>query len=244
MASPPRLAYKGAAQAESQVSWFDASMLYVRVTDCQQPLLVVPESLVMRFPAHDIGVCMEVNGARIPPSEEVSLVLRCSRHSSSGEAPEAVPDYMYVSTDNLRTSSTLEFEVLEQAESVVVSGTLEKKLVEPNSRPRAQWAMVSSCEVGPDGCAFVKAKHKLFKHAGMGASLPSVAGTAMEICVVGRFMGEPMILTHTVPLKRRHSFTSCGTLNAIPEDNEVDKPPHLAAEFMTMASLDFFDEVS
>jgi hypothetical protein len=138
-------------------------MLYVQVIDCQQPLLAVPESLVMRFPAHDIGVCMEVNGARIPLSEEVSLVLRCSRHSSSGEAPETVLDYMYVSTDNLRTSSTLEFEVLEQAESVVVSGSLEKKVVEPNSRPRAQWAMVSSCEVGPDGCAFVKAKHKLLR---------------------------------------------------------------------------------
>ena len=233
------------------MDWFDASMLYIRVMNCQPTMLGIPESLIMHFSPREISVCMEVNGARIPPSEEVSLVLRCSRHVKyNPDPPDAMADFMYVSTDHLRTSSTLGFQILEpgsESATLVVSGSLEKKLEENDTiRPKAEWMMVSSCGIGADGCAFVRARHEIFKHASMSVcAIPSVAGTAMEICVVGRFMGEPMILTQTVPLKRRHSFTSsCITLNAIPEDNEVDKPVHNVMDTMTMAPLDFFEEVS
>ncbi|KAG0620669.1 hypothetical protein M758_4G234200 [Ceratodon purpureus] len=243
MASLPKVmsSHKSAAQAD-QVSCFDASMLYIRVTNCQ-PTPGIPESLIMHFLPRDKSVCLEVNGARIPSSEEVSLVLRCSRNLKNNTDPPA--DFMYVSTDSICTSSTLQFQILDQADSgnLIISGYLEKKMPDDSAiTPKAQWIMGSNCEISSDGCAFVKRKHELSKHQGVDVSIPSVAGTAMEMGVVGRCMGKPMILTQTVSLKCRHNFSSYDILNDMPDDNEVGKPADGVAATMRMTSLDFFDK--
>lgn len=242
--SSNNLSFKSSVAAQADF-WFDASLLYVRVTNCQLTGdCTLPEVLNVHFPPREIATCMEVNGGRIPPSEEVSLVLRRNRIES-----ETADAFMYVSTDNLRMSSTLHFQILDQ-DTLLVSGILEKLAYSP--RPAAAtpavptrndlgWIMATTCEIGSLGCAFVKAKYELFKH-GLCINFPNT-NTAMEICVVGRFKSEPVILTQTLMLTVKRRSASFCTLNAIPEDNEDDKES-CQMYATAMVSNDFLDEVS
>ncbi|XP_024383431.1 uncharacterized protein At1g01500 [Physcomitrium patens] len=199
-------------------AWFDVRVIYVRVTEC--PLDDAPESLTIRFPARSIGTALEVNGARISPSEEVCLVLKRDRvDTDSSEAT-------YLSTDNLRTSGSLKFEVLHK-EEVLLCGALEQSqpaadaeeykgseaISTPEKTTKLGWTMECACAVGQSGCVFLKGRH----------DYPSVAlaHPVMEVCVVGRFAGTPVILTQTVQILARRRPNRQATLDAIPETEEV-----------------------
>lgn len=215
-------------------AWFDVRVIYVRVSGC--PLDDAPDSLAIRFPARSIGTALEVNGGRISPSEEVKLTLRRDRVDS--ESSEAT----YLSTDNLRTSGTLNFEVLHKDE-VLLSGALEQSqpaadadayigseaVSTPEKSTKLGWAMECGCAVGQSGCVFLKGR----------PDYPniSLAHPVMEVCVVGRFAGTPVILTQTVHILARRRPNRQATLDAIPEAEEiggnqpsfmaVDQPPRL-----------------
>lgn len=197
-------------------AWFDVRVIYVRVTGC--PLDDAPDSLAIRFPARSIGTALEVNGGRISPSEEASLTLRRDRVDT--ESSEAT----YLSTDNWRTSNSLNFEVLHK-EEVLVSGFLEhsepaadaedynEAVSTPEKSTKLGWTMECGCAVGQSGCVFLKGRHDYPNI--------SLAHPVMEVCAVGRFSGTPVILTQTVHILARRRPNRQATLDAIPEAEEV-----------------------
>lgn len=207
---------------------FEARVFYVRVSNCN--LEKAPEILTMLFPPHDIAISVELNGARIPPSEEFSLTLR------RNQVDIAVNDFViYVSTDSIRTSSTIQF-LVKDRDTLFVSGTLKKlqpvqEVPNPlgsredlSGLPRTckmDWIMESASEVDWQGCAFVKARQdSLKKSVHFNSQSP-----AMEVCVSGTLMGTPAILSNTVQLTVRRRPANRQTLNAIPEDDEIAKSP-------------------
>jgi len=197
---------------------FDVRVLYIRVSGC--PLDDAPDSLAVRFPARSIGTALEVNGGRISPSEEVSLTLRRDRvDTKSSEAT-------YLSTENLRTSGSLDFEVLHKGE-VLLTGDLEQsqpaedanayKGVEAVSTPEKStklgWKMECACAVGQSGCVFLKGR----------PDYPniSLAHPVMEMCMVGHLAGTPVILSKNVHIVARRRPNRQATLDAIPEAEEM-----------------------
>ncbi|KAJ7562090.1 hypothetical protein O6H91_03G054900 [Diphasiastrum complanatum] len=201
--------------------WFDVRVFYVRVSSCL--LDEAPDSVIVRLPPRSIEIALEVNGGRIPPSEEASLLLRRDRMDAESE------EVIYVNTDNLRASESIIFEVYDR-EDLLISGILEKKDHLPNGLQgceesdiisvssksmKSGWKMECSCGVGSSGCAFFKDRRG---HTNICASPPS-----MEICVVGRCIGSPVILTQTIQLTPRRRSARRIPLDAIPEDTQPRK---------------------
>jgi hypothetical protein len=218
-------------------SWLDVRVIYVRVSGC--PLDGAPESLTIRFPARSIGTAFEVNGGRISPSEEAVLVLRRDRVDT--ETAEAT----YVSTDNLRASGSVSFDVFNKDEALL-SGTIEQQQQQQSEEPppapgstanaanstNLEWEMDCSCVVGQAGCVFLKGRND--------SSYPSMSlvHPVMEVCIVGRFSGTPVILSQTVQILARRRVNRQITLDAIPESEAVGRsqtslmavdPPQLVA---------------
>lgn len=193
------LCHNGYNNNSSSQSWFDVRVMYVRVSGCGVSE-DVPESLSMRFPSRSIGIAFEVNGGWISPSEEACVVLKRDRVDS--ENAEAT----FVSTDNLRMSGTVCFEVFNKEEALV-SGILELS--------DKMWSMECRCVVGKSGCAFLK---------GSPASL--LAPPAMEVSMVGRHLEIPVFITQTVHLIARRKMSRVLTLDVIPETEELGKSPN------------------
>ena len=194
--------YEFTSPTSPSQSWFDVRVIYVRVTG--STLEEAPESLTMRFPTRSIGIALEVNGGRISPSEEASLLLRRDRVDT--ETAEAT----YVSTNNLRTNGTVLYEVLNKEEALL-SGTLEHLACAEghNWRSSSDWSMDCSCVVGHSGCVFLRGRHDF-------CTVPG-SPPAMEISVVGRYSESPVFLTQTVQLTARRRSMRLATLDAIPE---------------------------
>ena len=216
-----RAALLGYSVAASQAqSWFDVRVVYVRVTGC--PRGDAPDSLTMRFLARSIGTALEVNGGRISPSEEASLVLKRDRIDT--ETLEAT----YVSTDNLRASGSLGFEVYNKEEALL-SGAVEQSQPVADAQDykghevvrtlrkstKLGWRMDCSCAVGSSGCVFLKGRHDYPN--------VSLAHPVMEVCVVGRIGRTPVILTQIVQISARRRLNHKTTLDAIPETEEVGR---------------------
>ncbi len=228
--------FSSATSPSPQVrSWFDVKVVYVGVRSC--PLEDAPESLTMRFPPRNIGTALEVNGGRISPSEETNLILRRDRIDT--ESAEAT----YVSTSNLRTTGTLLYNVVNKDEAILI-GSLEheEKSNSSSSSTKHQvynnaahgdhnccvskssinpcWHMENSCVVGQGGCAFSRGRQH--EHTRM----PTATPAAMEVCMVGRDSGTPVILTQTVQLTARRRPTWQASLDVIPEAEVLGKPPY------------------
>ncbi|KAJ7282189.1 hypothetical protein O6H91_18G033800 [Diphasiastrum complanatum] len=188
-------------------SWFDIRVLYLRVSQCSRD--ENPEALSIKFPSRSIGTALEVNGGRISPSEEALITLRRDRVDTDSL------EVTYVTTDNLRASGFLSFEVYD-GEDIIVSGALQQSdsslgTVGQDSR----WNMECGCAVGPGGCAFMKSRQDY-------ANMP-LGPPMLEILVVGRYSGSPITLTQSVQLITRRRNARCGTLDAIPEDEVCDE---------------------
>lgn len=203
--SSPAL-YGYSSPTGSSQSWFDIRVIYVRVTGCA--LEEAPESLTMRFPARTIGVVLEVNGGWISPSEEASVSLRRDRVVDT-ETTEVT----YVSTDNIRMSETICYEVFNKEEALV-SGTLSAQEAGHDSGSRA-WAMECCCVVGKSGCAFLKSRHDF--------SSAQFRPPDMEVSMVGRHLDTPVFLTQTVHLIARRKLSRVLKLDVIPETEELGK---------------------
>lgn len=220
-------------------SWLDVRVIYIRVSGCCCSEEEAPESLSMSFPPRSIGTALELNGGRIAPSEQATLLLK--RDRVDPESAEAT----YLSTDYVRTcSGPLSFQVFSKDELLVV-GILEhseRNCVEQgrnyngwrkeaaagrrhhrrsSSPSSSSWNMDCICAVGQvaAGGRIVSSKKQLCHEI------------AMEVCLVGRNLETPVILSQTVPLtaaRRRSSSSSShrqqkNTLDVIPEAEELGK---------------------
>jgi hypothetical protein len=201
--------------------WLDVRVFYVRAANCH--LEDTPDVLTMRYPPRDIGTALEVNGARISPSEELKLTLRRDRlDTDSSEAT-------YVSTDHFRATGTVFFEVYDK-EAVLLSGSFERagdrvasndeealSFMLEKSTSKIAWKMDLTCAVKSTACSFLKERPE-FSAAGL------VAPT-MEVTVVGRYLGSPVTLSEIVPLIVRRKVKRKYSLHVIAEDEEGDDFP-------------------
>jgi len=210
----------------SSLSWFDVRVVYVKVSGCPQE--ASPDTLHCRFPSRASSTSVELNGAVVPPQEEIVLALRRDRVDCNAE------EATYVSTDNIRSSGSLKFEVAASTEGeLIVCGVLERSEAPLKGFGgygvplKTEWNLELSCAVSSIGCCFIKADPLDFDTP---PSQPIV-----EVCLVGKFEAAPVCLEQTVKLVARKRSLRRTSLDAIPEDDE-------AARFYQEVHGDFYEK--
>ncbi|KAF8379588.1 hypothetical protein HHK36_029029 [Tetracentron sinense] len=197
-------------------SWFEIRLFYVRIAPCI--VGSVPDQLTICHLRREIGVSLEINGSRIPASDTPSLTLRRDRLDKESS------EVTYVSTDKVRVTGAIEFEVYER-EDLILCGSLE--------RIESSW---SNGSVGLDRhqglendsktgwrmdchtAASIAAGSSSFFQPKMRISSPS-----MEVYVAGCCSGVPLILMKTIHLSSSRKPPRHGTLDAILENEETGK---------------------
>ncbi|GJV95137.1 hypothetical protein Tco_1546714 [Tanacetum coccineum] len=190
----------------STSGWLEIRLFYVRITPCS--INTVPQNLTLRNLRREIGVSLEINGVRVPSSNTALVNLRRDRldtHSS---------EVTYVSTDNIRLTGPIEFEVINKNNGSVsnCNGDCngngngdDKDMILCGSLERIESGWSMEFYAGNLG--------------GFGSSSPSI-----EVYIAGCCASVPVILTKTISVSpRRRGGVRKGGLDAIPEDEEVDK---------------------
>ncbi|KAK4339322.1 hypothetical protein RND71_040784 [Anisodus tanguticus] len=174
---------------KSSGCFLEIRLFYVRIASCA--VNAVPDHLILRHLRREIGVSLEINGSRIPPSDTVSVTLRRDRVDKGSS------EVTYVSTDNVRVSGPVEFEVNEEKEGLnelILCGTWD------NNRNGTGWSMdcYNAASFGSVG--------SVFSHS------------SIEVYVAGCSSGVPWILTKTIQVSPRRKLSRHGMLDAIPEN--------------------------
>ncbi|XP_016437879.2 uncharacterized protein At1g01500-like [Nicotiana tabacum] len=185
-------------------------LFYVRITPCS--VEAVPDHLVLRHLRREMGVSLEINGSRAPATDTASVTLRRDRVDKESS------EVTYVSTDSVRVSGPVEFEVYESERDLILCGSLERvetgwangNGIENNSRTGWSMDCYTAASFGNGGSAFVQPKFGVYS--------PSI-----EVYIAGCCSGVPVILTKTIQVSPRRKVPRQGMLDAIPEDEEVEK---------------------
>jgi hypothetical protein len=185
-------------------TWFDVRVIYLRLSSCL--LKSAPDCFTIVFPPRSMPTVFEVNGIRIPPSEQTSRKLRRDRVDT--EFAEAT----YVSTDNLRTNDGLPFELHHRGE-LLVTGNFERSSLENPKARKKLWAMECTSAISAVSSYILSSKAEVLS----GLSAPFI-----EVYVAGRSLGRPIVLTKMVNLLPRRKCIRCISLDAIPEDDDID----------------------
>ncbi|KAF5744392.1 hypothetical protein HS088_TW08G00997 [Tripterygium wilfordii] len=194
----------------NQSSWLEIRLFYVRIAPCVMDS--VPDHLTLCHFRREIGVSLEINGSYIPAADSASLTLRRDRLNKD------YPEVTYVSTDGVRVTGSIEFEVLEN-EDMILCGSLERMestwgngTVGLEIDSRTGWSMdcYMTAGIGAGSSAFFQPR--------LGVSAP-----AIEIYIAGCCGGVPVILTKTIQVSPRRKGLRHGTLDAIPEDEEFGR---------------------
>ncbi|KAJ0245331.1 C-terminal binding protein AN [Hirschfeldia incana] len=188
-------------------SWLEVRLFYVRIAPCV--VENVPDSLTLRHPRRETGASLEVNGARVPPSETASLKLR--RDRVDRESSEVT----YVSTEAVRVTGCVDFEVYDKEEMVLcgnldrIEGAWDNGTV---SDPKTGWGM--DCYMALPSSSSSSSSSPFFRPK-LGVASPS-----LEVYIAGCCGGVPVILTKTIQASPRRKVARHVTLDAIPEDEE------------------------
>ncbi|KAJ0964207.1 hypothetical protein J5N97_029329 [Dioscorea zingiberensis] len=196
-------------------SWLEIRLFYVRISPC--PVDSVPPRLTLSHLRREMGVSLEINGGRVPSSDPTALTLRCDRLDR--DAAEVT----YVSTDLVRLTGAVEFEVTDDKGFLILCGSLERMEVpwgngsigldrghtqaSSDKDIKTGWGMDCYSAASIASSAFVQPK--------LGISSPSI-----EVYIAGCCSGHPLILSQTIQLSPR-CRTKPGMLDAIPEDEET-----------------------
>ncbi|KAJ7958035.1 Erythronate-4-phosphate dehydrogenase family protein [Quillaja saponaria] len=189
--------------------WFDLRVFYVRVSDFRVDDST-PEFLTLNHIPLSPDTLLEVNGVRNNIYfEGVSSLLRRDRVDKNSE------EATFVSTDNIRLSGSVKFEVYDK-EDCLLSGVLEMSKGNGNigeSKNNAkQWSINCESEVTAS-TGFLKGKQV----AGPGLPCPKI-----EVYIAGCFSGTPIILTKTLQLNFQKKHSRKCTLDAIPEYETIE----------------------
>uniref|UniRef100_A0A0V0HVS9 Putative ovule protein n=1 Tax=Solanum chacoense TaxID=4108 RepID=A0A0V0HVS9_SOLCH len=171
-----------------------------------------------------MGVSLEINGCRIPSSDTVSITLRHDRVDKGSS------EVTYVSTDNVRVSGTVEFEVHEEKEELILCGSLERVEDTLDNGNGTGWSMdcYNAMSFGSGGSVFFQSK--------IGVSSPSI-----EVYVAGCCSGVPLILTKTIQVSPRRKLFRHNRLDSIPEDEGVGKEHQYVNGFIPQQKLPITD---
>ncbi|KAL0426048.1 UNVERIFIED_CONTAM: hypothetical protein Sradi_1139600 [Sesamum radiatum] len=190
-------------------------LFYVRIVPCAVDHL--PDHLTLRHLRRELGVFLEINGARIPSSNAVSIALRRDRVDKDSS------EVTYVTTDSIKISGPVEFEVCEEGKDLdlILCGSLQRadaaaawsngSVLENDSK--TGWSM--DCYVAN---AIAANGRSTFFQPKIGICSPSI-----EVYVAGCCSGVPVILTKTILVSPRKKVSRQGMLDAIPEDEEMGK---------------------
>ncbi|CAN1309052.1 Uncharacterized protein At1g01500 [Linum perenne] len=187
----------------STSSWLEIRLFYVRITPCV--IDTVPDHLILRHLRQETTTPLQINGSKIPADDSATVILRRDRLDKESS------EVTYVSTDSVRVTGALEFEVLEEEEEksgseLLLCGSFERmESAWAENDSKTGWSMECyvAASVGPR----------------TGASAP-----AIEVYIAGCCGGVPVILTKTIVVSRspRKKLSRHATLDAIPEDEELD----------------------
>ncbi|XP_010416385.1 PREDICTED: uncharacterized protein At1g01500-like [Camelina sativa] len=185
----------------------DLRVFYVRISNFKVDAST-PEVLTITHIPLDLDSILEINGVRMSMySEGVSSQLRRDRVDKKSEVAT------FISTDNIRLSGSVKFEVCDKDE-LVLSGTLEMSgsngFTGESKHSVKRWNMNCEAEITA-GSGFLKEKH-----IGGGSDLSSPLPT-IEVYVTGCFSGTPIILTKTLQLGFRKKHSRVTALDSIPE---------------------------
>ncbi|KAG8391877.1 hypothetical protein BUALT_Bualt01G0232600 [Buddleja alternifolia] len=192
-------------------------LFYVRIAPCAVESL--PDHLILRHLRRELGVFLEINGARVPSSEIVSITLRRDRIDKDSS------EVTYVSTDSVRIWGPCEFEVCEEGKDsdsdldLILCGSLQRDIDAWSNGSSLEndwktgWSM--DCYVANAVCGNGKST---FFQPKLGVCSPSI-----EVYVAGCCSGTPVILTRTVLVSPRRKVSKQRMLDAIPEDEEMGK---------------------
>ncbi|AAF79448.1 F18O14.16 [Arabidopsis thaliana] len=189
--------------SRSSSPWLDLRVFYVRISN-----FVVedstPEVLTINHIPLDPDTLLEINGVRMGMySEGGSSQLRRDRVDKKSE------EATYVSTDNIRLTGSVKFEVYDKNE-LVLSGTLEMSGSNGfTGESKNRWKMNCEAEVTA-GSGFLK--EKSINGQELSSPLPTI-----EVYVTGCFSGTPIILTKTLQLGLKKKQSRRMALDAIPE---------------------------
>lgn len=188
-------------------SWLEIRLFYVRLAPCE--IEKVPECLTLRHLRREISsAVLEINGCRISAADSASVVLRRDRLDKDAS------EVTYVSTDSVRVTCAVEFEVLERSD-MVLCGSLERmespwgNSAENDSKTGWSLECYVPAAVGDGSLAFFQPR--------MGVSAP-----AIEIYIAGCCGSVPVILTKTVVMSPKRRVTRLVMLDSIPEDEESE----------------------
>ncbi|KAK4418566.1 hypothetical protein Salat_2269400 [Sesamum alatum] len=183
-------------------------LFYVRIVPCAVDSL--PDHLTLRYLRRELGVFLEINGARIPSSNAVSIALRRDRVDKDSS------EVTYVTTDSIKISGPVEFEVCEEGKDLdlILCGSLQRadaaaawnngSALENDSK--TGWSM--DCYVAN---AIATNGRSTFFQPKIGICSPSI-----EVYVAGCCSGVPVILTKTILVSPRKKVSRQGMLDAIP----------------------------
>ncbi|GLJ23781.1 hypothetical protein SUGI_0451230 [Cryptomeria japonica] len=199
--------YARASYNNNQQLWFDMKVFYIRLAASMLNNLPAPESLTVHcLPGNSNRSALEINGRRIHPSCSSFLTLERSRADEKSSDEVA-----YVSTDSIRVTGTLCFQVFLR-DKLLISGTLEKKATDQaittaEDMNEKIWSLQCSCKL-----------EYTSKWPFQTLSVPS-----LDVFVAGRMLGFPLILTQSVQMiPRKKRLRQGSSLDVIPEGNEAE----------------------
>lgn len=191
------------------LAWLDLRVFYIRISKCDINNESTPEYLTLNHVPLNRDTLLEVNGVRTSIySDGVSTLLKRDRLDKKSE------EVTFVSTDSLRTTGSVKFEVFDK-DVLLVSGVLDfchSNGVHGESNDCiSKWRM--ECETDMvAGNGFLKGKH----NTGLELDPPSI-----EVFLAGSSSGNPIILTKTLQLSYRKKQMRKGILEAIPENETM-----------------------
>ncbi|XP_051128737.1 uncharacterized protein At1g01500-like isoform X2 [Andrographis paniculata] len=192
----------------------EVRLFYVRIVPCA--LDSPPDHLILRHLRREFGVFLEVNGARIPSSDAVSISLRRDRVDKDSS------EVTYVATDSVKIWGPLEFEVLHDS-TLILCGSLQRAAAAAAAAAAAWTNGSAGSDTGWDmDCYAAMANRPSSSATGISSSSPPPP--SIEVYVAGCCSGMPVILTKTVLLSPRRKVSSQAQgmlLDAIPEDEEM-----------------------
>ncbi|XP_074586788.1 uncharacterized protein At1g01500-like [Curcuma longa] len=198
-------------------SWLEIRLFYVRVSPCASG--AAPPFLALSHLRRDRGAALEINNARIPESERTTIHLRRNR------ADRDAADVTYISTDGVRLTGAIDFEVSDDQGNLMLCGSLDRmdtpwsngaigfdhhQLQTSDRDPKTGWSMDCYLAASIGSSVFMQPSK-----SGLQSS-PSI-----EVYVAGCFAAVPLILTQTIQLSPRWGSVRLATLGAIPEDEEA-----------------------
>lgn len=208
--------------------WLEIRLFYVRLTPCV--IENVPERLTLHHLRREISsAALEINGCRISAADSASVILRRDRLDKDAS------EVTYVSTDNVRVTCAVEFEVLERSD-MVLCGSLERmespwgNSTENDSKTGWSLECYVPAAVGDGSLAFFQPR--------MGVSAP-----AIEVYIAGCCGRVPVILTKTVVMSPKRRVSRHVILDSIPEDMESEEGkngslvPHLKSQGIEAENL-------